>query len=183
MPMFQPGDRDRRRAQSLIRRGARHLARGRVRESVEVSKEAEQLVRSVIAGSDSRQDRRVLGSILYGRAANLEWLGNTDAAYYAACAAAEAYHSVDPTWGSPKLIALALAGRRIPPAESGGLYRILRITDEAERDRQLFAISEPHGIGWDEIQDVIAQAEHYRPLLPAWFLEAAHAALRVPEFE
>ncbi|GAA1610950.1 hypothetical protein [Kribbella karoonensis] len=160
--MFQPGDRDRRRAQRLIRRGARHLAAGRVTEAVEVSKDAEQLVRSVIAVSNSRQDRRVLGSILYNRAANLEWLRNTDAAYYAASAAAEAYHSVDPTWGSPKLIPLALAGERIPPAESGGLYRILRITDEAERNRQLFAISEPHRIGWDEIQEVIAQAADAR---------------------
>lgn len=119
-------------------------------------------LRSVIAVSNSRQDRRVLGSILYNRAANLEWLRNTDAAYYAASAAAEAYHSVDPTWGSPKLITLALAGERIPPAESGGLYRILRITDEAERNRQLFAISEPHRIGWDEIQEVIAQAADAR---------------------
>jgi Rad3-related DNA helicase len=25
--------------------------------------------------------------------------------------------------------------------------------------------------------------QHYRPLLPAWFLDAAHAALRVPDFE
>ncbi|HEY3559485.1 MAG TPA: hypothetical protein VGL05_18570 [Kribbella sp.] len=160
--MFLSAGWQRRRARRLIRRSARFGDAGRWSEARRANEDAERLVRALIEVTGARQDRRVLGSLLYNRAALLARLGDTERAYYAAEDAVAAYHSVDPTWGSPKLVALALTGDRIPPAESGGLYRILRIADEAERNHKLAEIAEPHGIGWAEIQEIIAQAADAR---------------------
>ena len=43
--------------------------------------------------------------------------------------------------------------------------------------------AEDHGVTYVLDGQLARFLQHYRPLLPAWFLEAAHAALRVPEFE
>jgi Rad3-related DNA helicase len=43
--------------------------------------------------------------------------------------------------------------------------------------------AEDHGVTYILDGQLARFLQHYRPLLPGWFLEAAHAALRVSEFE
>jgi hypothetical protein len=162
--MFWSGYWHRRRAQRLIRHGEWAMAAGQWAEALSANKAAESAVRAALAANAVGQDLRVLGSLLYNRAMILERLDKAGLAYDAASEALEIYHGVDPTWGSPKLVALALAGGRIPGSDTASVEfrQALNTADEQERIRILETIAEPHGMGWEEVQDVIAQAADAR---------------------
>jgi hypothetical protein len=160
--MFNLVRSDRRNAQRLVRRSDRAIAAGQWSAALAANEAAEQTVRVAIAAADVPQDQRVLGSLLYNRAMILERLDEVDRAFYAASDSLKVYHDLDPTWGAPKLVRLALAGLQPQNSYMPELSQVLRTSDEDQRYRMLLDIAVPHDIEPTEAEERIGQAADAR---------------------
>jgi hypothetical protein len=160
--MFNLMRSDRRNAQRLIRRSDRAIAAGQWPAALAANEAAEHAVRAAIAAADVPQNQRVLGSLLYNRAMILERLDRADRAAAAASDSLKVYHDLDPTWGSPKLVRLALAGLQPQNSYMRELSQALRTSAEEQRYRMLLDIAIPHGIEPTEAEERIGQAADAR---------------------